>query len=386
MSQLVSLRERRHKTKGLRQMPQPLSCFLGTFLMSKRPSLDTPPEHEPSEAEAEASVRVRTFEVAINYDGWRLDRYLEQKIGRLTRSQIKRAIRAGTVSVDPCLRLEPNRKKRTKPKPGLCVRDGDLVRVRKTMRPETLQDAEVSLLAETPRFLAFDKPAGMLMHPTANEFRNTLLAYIDRQCDQGKPWQGAEVIHRLDRETSGVVLMARTPDAQRDFCARFEHNEIKKLYLAVVQDPAHLHPLHQDGESTQPLGFETQTRLPGIKIGKGSWPAKTRWRCVRRHNHFAALAVAIEGGRQHQIRVHLSLFGTPILGDKLYAHGEDFFLAYLDGDADLSPLLAPRQTLHAWQIAFNDNSLQYIIRAPVPALFSDLLQDHSPWEIPEFFF
>lgn len=322
-------------------------------------------------------VRVRVFEVEGNYAGWRLDRYLMQKIGRLTRSQLGKVVRSGLVEVE-----RPG-SGQCRIKPGLKMKGGDLVRVSQVMREEVVQDDEVAVLLAERDLIILNKPAGMLMHPTASAFQNTVMSYVHRRGEDDETWRGVQSIHRLDRETSGVVLLARGLPAQRRISAKFELGQMEKLYLALVEDPRRLYQAGDEGQTAQPLGFDSASILPLLKVAIGEWSAHTSWRCLRRGGEaddIAALLIRIEGGRQHQIRAHMALLGTPVLGDKLYGHGDVFYKDYLDGVADLSALRAPRQMLHAWRLSFSDEGRAISVIAPIPSLFSAIMEFEG-WEL-----
>lgn len=299
----------------------------------------------------------RRYIVARNYSGWRLDRYIAEKISRMTRSHAHRIIRGGGVRVDPARKI----------KPGTLLREGDRVVVVQSFGEEQVQFDAVRVLRETESWVAFDKPAGMLVHRTARAFANTLTRYAE-QAGYGD----VRVVHRLDRETSGVMVMARGVEASQVWTERFAQNAVEKRYLTVVVDPEGVHAVGVEGESQTPLGYVLDTRLPNIVIGEGDWAACTRWRCMERVDDLALLEVVIEGGRQHQIRVHLSMVGTPIVGDKLYLHGEDFYLAWLEGEAETSVLRAPRQVLHAWRLGFEEDGVWVQLEAPEPEVLRAL--------------
>ncbi len=308
-------------------------------------------EHEPS-------VRERRFAVEANYNGWRLDHFLTQKISRLSRSQVRRIITSGGVSIEPTRRI----------KAGTIIRNGEWVIVRQHLGPEDDLYDDVVVLVRTPRYVAFNKPAGMLIHPTASAYRNTLARYAEE-----RGFGVLHVVHRLDRETSGVVLMARTPTAARGLSHAFAIGSVEKTYRALVVDPSGLHQPGMRGAIDVPLGFDEASALPTLKIHRGLWQAHTFWRCVARHGDRAELLVNIEHGRQHQIRAHLALYGTPIVGDKLYLHGEAYFLQWADGTADPSVLAAPRHALHAERLIVHESTGELVFEAPIPMLFESLM-------------
>jgi len=190
-----------------------------------------------------------------------------------------------------------------------------------------------------------------------------------------------QICHRLDRETSGCVVVARDRAAAA-FCkhAIADKHSATKTYLAIV----HGRP-EWDRETVldAPLRLSTATdatRVPGVRVlvdEHGGSPAMTRVRVVRSTGGYALVECVLVTGRQHQIRVHLANAGFPIVGDKLYAHGDDAFIEYCD--EGLTPELAvrfvvPRHALHAWRIAMpHPDGGMFAAEAPFPAELDALL-------------
>ena len=281
------------------------------------------------------SVREHRFEVARNHDGWRLDQYLTHKLGRLTRSQAQRIIKVGHVETSSSRRM----------KVGLILREGDTIVVRQTYGFEADWGDQVRVLEVTPSRVVLEKPAGMLVHPTANAYFNTLTDWAERS-----GYGRLHVVHRLDRETSGVIVFGRDSTSAGELGAQFNGGAVHKEYLALVVDKGRRHEVGAGGESSAPLGFDESSVLPRLKVWSGSWAAGTRWLCIGRTGEQALLKVWIEGGRQHQIRAHLAMFGTPIAGDKLYLHGDVFYRDWLEGKADTKVLEREFHALHAYPL------------------------------------
>lgn len=309
-------------------------------------------------------LRERTFSVDQNHHGWRLDAFLAARIRRLSRSAAARIIRGGGV------RLVPERRAR----PASTVRQGDTVVLRQHLESELLQYDALRVLLQTPAFVAIDKPAGMLVHPTATAFRNTVMQWAT---DVGG-FPEACVVHRLDRETSGVMIFARGPAHARRLSAAFASpGAVLKRYLAIALDPQARYAVGDHGTIDIPLGFDETSVLPRLVMGRGTLSALTHWRCVQRGvgtgSDLALLEVEIAGGRQHQIRAHLALVGTPIVGDKLYAHGAEYYLDWVEGRADRSVLRCDRQALHASELELEDEGVRHVLCAPPPQLYGALL-------------
>ncbi len=289
----------------------------------------------------EENVRERRFEVDNNFEGWRLDRYLANRIEGLSRSKAGRIARDGDVEVVP----------RRKVKAGTRLRDGDLVVIREYLEPERVQDHQVETLYEDDALLVLNKPAGMLTHETASVRLNTVKYYLRR-----RGLEEAEPVHRLDRETSGAMVCARTKEFAPALCELFADGDPDKIYRALVVDPK---GRWQPGETARldaPLGFDEESPLPH-RVWSGRLEAVTHVEVLGRSRDpgasLADLKIKIETGRQHQIRVHLAMEETPVAGDKLYSYGDEFFMAITDHPSDeelLSRLHFSRHALHAWRI------------------------------------
>lgn len=309
--------------------------------------------------------RIRQYVVLINEDNMRLDEYLAYKIARFSRSRANGCIRAGAVSIEPYRQVRP----------ALKVHTGDIVSLSQTMSGDVPMYEEVVLLDETPDFWVFNKPSGMAVHPTANIYHNTLTRYVETEL-KCQPY----VVHRLDKETSGAMIVAKTPEVGKSLDALFLSREVHKVYEAVVYNAGGRYFPGAQADIDIPLGFAGMV-LPRITMGVGDLEAHTHLECVAVRGELAWLRVQIHSGRQHQIRVHLALEGTPIIGDKLYLFGEAFYKAHLDGE-DV-PMYAPhRHLLHAARLSFAFKGTAYDYVAPVP----DLMQTVFKTEISQAMF
>ena len=163
--------------------------------------------------------RIRQYTVLINEDGMRLDEYLAYKIGRFSRSQANSCIKAGGVSIEP---YRPA-------KPSLKIHTGDVISLTQTMSGDVPMYDAIERIDETEDFWVFVKPSGMAVHPTANIYHNTVTRYIETQIG-AQPY----VVHRLDKETSGILVVAKTPQASRELDALFQTRAVQKQYDAVV--------------------------------------------------------------------------------------------------------------------------------------------------------
>ena len=310
----------------------------------------------------EDNVRVRRFEVDSNFDGWRLDKYLANRIEGLSRSKAGRIAKGDHVEVIP----------RRKIKAGTKLRDGDRVVLREYLAPERVQDHQVEILYEDEALLVINKPAGMLAQETATVRLNTVKYFLRRQ-----GLEEAEPVHRLDRETSGVMICARTKEFAPPLCAQFAGQGPQKIYRALVVDTQARWQPGDRQRLDSGLGFEQDSALPH-RVWSGDWEAITHVEAMGRRDHrmgeLADLRIRIETGRQHQIRVHLAMENTPVAGDKLYSYDDQFFMDICDHPQHeelRSRLHFPRQSLDAQKIGI-DHPLSgepLKVEAPLPGLW-----------------
>jgi len=271
-------------------------------------------------------------------DGWRLDHFLKQRIRRLSRTKIQSII-------ETQVRLSNGRA----PRPALLVRAGDAIHIDRPAPVEPVVPRHFGILAEDEHFLAIDKPAGLPMHTTAKFWKNTLVALLRERY----PTERLQICHRIDRETSGVLLIARTAQAASYLKKSFAQRRVKKTYLALVRGL----PAMASGTIDAPMRLlDTRTHIK-MGVEPDGLPAVTHYTVLTRFAEHALVEAGPETGRQHQIRVHLAHIGHPIIGDKLYgAGGETAFMRYCDGGLtdDLLELFdgLARHALHAARLVF----------------------------------
>ncbi len=250
-----------------------------------------------------------TFTVEPNYAGWRLDRYLCEKIRRLSRVRVQRILRTAVLCDVPL-------KASTRVWPGLTFR----LRRRSLVEPPTPENLREVYRDEA--LLVLDKPAGLPIHPTARYHHGTVVALLRRQ--HGPGFQAAPA-HRLDRETSGLLVCGRTPEASRRLMQAFQEGAVEKEYQAIVEG----WPREDAFLVEAPLLEGTPTIRIAVRVDAAGRPARTRFqvaqRFVRESQPFALLRCFPETGRQHQIRVHLQATGFPLVGDKMYGPDPGYF-------------------------------------------------------------
>jgi 23S rRNA pseudouridine1911/1915/1917 synthase len=293
------------------------------------------------------------IEVPRECDGWRLDHFLKRRIGRLSRTRIQTII-ATQVSLPDGRR----------PRSSAAVHAGQIIHLDRPAPVEPEVPRHFEVLYEDEDVLAIDKPAGLPIHPTAKFYRNTLTALLRERY----PGQHTEVAHRIDRETSGVLLVARSSAAASWLKRAFARRAVDKSYLALVKG----HP-PDSGVIDRPMKLLDTTTQVMMGVAPDGLKAVTRFRVVRRFAEHALCDAHPETGRQHQIRVHLAAIGHPIAGDKLYGAGERWFMRACD--EGMSPeLLAAfdglaRHALHAHRLCFPHPRTRAptTIESPLPA-------------------
>ena len=300
-------------------------------------------------------VRLR---VPPECDRWRLDHFLKARIRRLSRTKIQEIIECQ-------VRLSDGRR----PRPSLAVRRGEVVLIERPAPVEPPVPRRFEVLAEDETFIAIDKPAGLPIHTTAKYYKNTLTAVLRERY----PDQKVQVCHRLDRETSGVLLVARGPGPSSFLKQAFARRQVTKSYLAIC----HGVPSPETGLIDRPLKLlDTRSKLlMGVvpDDDPDGLPSRTRYEVLQRLPGHALVAAYPLTGRQHQIRVHLASVGHPIVGDKIYRASEEKFIEFCDGGMTPELLEAfdglPRQALHAHKLTFPHPVTRepVTVEAPLPA-------------------
>lgn len=277
---------------------------------------------------------VLSYRVAREHAGLRLDRYVQSRIPRLSRTRAQEIVKA-------CARRADGAKRRASER----VREGEVVLIVRPRFQEPETPRHFGVLYEDGAVLAVDKPAGLPMHPTATYHRNTLTHLL---AERYRP--APFIAHRLDRETSGIVVCGMTREAERTLKIAFEHRRVHKTYLAIVRGTLSA----DQGRIDLPMGPAREGLHVRMEPREDGAAAVTHYRVEARRGDHALVRMWPETGRQHQLRVHLAAVGAPIVGDKLYGpEGAQPFLDYIEHG--MTPALEarlghPRQALHAAEI------------------------------------
>jgi 23S rRNA pseudouridine1911/1915/1917 synthase len=268
----------------------------------------------------------KSYQLTADGDA-RLDKYVCAQVPELSRTQVQKLIAAGNITVNG-----------QKAKPGHRLSPGDRVDV--TVPPTPPQELKpeaipLKIIYEDDDLLAVDKPAGLAVHPApghpAHTLVNAILAHFPHLADIGD-WLRPGVVHRLDKDTSGVMLVAKNQAAQANLSKQFKSHSVTKAYLALVKGK--LEP--ENGIIEADIGRDPRNRKKMAVVAQGR-EARTEYRVIKYIGGYTLLEVMPETGRTHQIRVHLAAIGFPVVGDKVYGVK--------------SPHLS-RQFLHASRLGF----------------------------------
>lgn len=286
--------------------------------------------------------------VAPVHTGQRLDRFLAESLPAFSRSQLQRFIRDGFVKVNG----KPAR-------PRDLVRGGDAIEWREpaiTKIDAEPEPIDLDVLFEDDDLLVINKPAGLVVHPGAGHRKHTLVNALLAHCKNLSGIGGKErpgIVHRLDKETSGALVIAKNDATHRDLAKQFADRTTGKVYLALVAGV----PRKSFGTIDAPIARHPVHRKKMTVAQRAGRSARTEYRVLRSSGDASVLECKIHTGRTHQIRVHLHHLGHPVLGDKLYGgkRAGNF----------------PRQMLHAWKLSFRHPRTGKIMSftAPIPPDF-----------------
>lgn len=285
---------------------------------------------------------IQTINVRLEdaHKGWRLDRALAAAVPTLSRERLKALIRSGAVEAQGLAVRDP----------ALKVRGGEALRV---AVPEPVaahnepQDIPLVVLFEDEHLLVVDKPAGLVVHPAAGNLDGTLVNALLHHCAGNLSGIGGVarpgIVHRIDKDTSGLLVVAKTDVAHEGLAKQFAAHSIERRYLAIVSGV----PKNAQGMIDAPLARSTTNRKKiAIVEGHRGKRAVTHWKRVEELKEAALIECRLETGRTHQVRVHLTSIGHPLLGDPVYGR-----LRKIHGNV-LKELGFQRQALHAAQLGF----------------------------------
>jgi 23S rRNA pseudouridine1911/1915/1917 synthase len=304
-----------------------------------------------------------SFSASETDAGARLDAYLAAQIGDWSRARLQRLIEAGDVLVNGKV-----------VKASYRVSAKDEVEVELTPAPAgnfTPENIPLEIVFEDDHIIVIDKPAGLVVHPAAGIHSGTLanaLAYHFQQLSKAGSIRPG-IVHRLDKDTSGLLVVAKTESDHENLADQFRAREVFKSYVALVYGVVK----QQSGRIEEPIARDprNRTRMAIVPGGRG---ALSLYKVRRSYNAFTLLDVELKTGRTHQIRVHLSWLKHPVVGDELYGGGRDNNVQDVQLRAQIRKL--KRQFLHAEQLGFRHPHTGEQMRfvAPLPAELAHLLE------------
>ena len=324
----------------------------------------------------------KQFHIICNEEGKRLDTYLSERLS-ITRTKIKSMIEGGHIRITG----KP-------PKPSTKIKkfieiDGEIPEEEPLMLEP--QEIPLNILYEDEYFLAINKPKGMVVHPSFGHRDGTLvnavLAYLKKQGSRGRGFEGSRIdsresetqnsklktqnlasmvirpgiVHRLDKDTTGVIIVAKDSRTQEMLSALFKERSVRKTYRAVVEKIV----MKNEGIIEGNIGRHPTNRKKMAVLKEGGRDASTAFKVIKRLNGFTYIEAYPKTGRTHQIRVHLTHMGHPIVGDDAYGKRAKH--------------VTERPLLHAHRIEFIHpvTGMPVFIEAPVPADIEEFIEKYA---------
>ena len=303
---------------------------------------------------------MRNFLVEMEEAGKRIDAFLASKNEDISRMAIQRMIENGNIKVND-----------NKTKASYKVCEGDNVVLEEEVPKETslkAQDIPIEIIYEDNDIIVVNKPKGMVVHPANGNPDGTLVNSLMAICKDSLSGIGGEIrpgiVHRLDKDTSGILVVAKNDKAHINLSEQIKNHEVKKTYIALVRG------IVKENEATinMPIG-RSPTDRKKMAVVKNGKEAITHFKVLERYDNYTLLQINIETGRTHQIRVHLAKIGYPIIGDEVYSSGKNEW--NIKG-----------QCLHAKSLDFRHpvTNKEMHLEAELPEYFQNLLKELEPRE------
>jgi 23S rRNA pseudouridine1911/1915/1917 synthase len=298
------------------------------------------------------------IELSVEETSDRLDRYLASQLTDVSRSRLQKLIEQGYVQIngDVCTSKK------------LDVKSGDRIQINiPDAEPLDLQaeDIPLDILYEDDSLLILNKPAGLVVHPSAGHETGTMVNALLAHCPTLPGINGVQrpgIVHRLDKDTTGAIAVAKTEQAFHHLQEQFRTKTARRDYLAIVYGA----PPQESGTIDQPIGRHPVERQKMAVVSKEKGRrAITHWHIEERLGNYTLMEFELETGRTHQIRVHSAFTGHPIVGDPVYGSGRKSINVNLPG-----------QALHAWRLRLKHPVTEewVVAIAPLPPTFTKLLE------------
>ena len=283
--------------------------------------------------------------------GLRLDQALVRLFPQYSRNRLQAWLKSGHITVDG-----------EQAAPRRIVDGGERVLVEPPPPPEALPKAQampLKIVFEDASLVVVDKPAGLVVHPGAGVPDRTLMNGLLAHAPGLGAVPRAGIVHRLDKDTSGLLVVAKTVEAQADLAQQLAERSVRRVYLALVQgDPP------ASGRIDAPVGRDARARTRMAVTHRGK-PARTAYRVLERYGRAALVECRLETGRTHQIRVHFQHIRHPLVGDTVYRRGTRHGIGF------------PRQALHAAELSLIHPASKQVMtwKAPLPRDMKKLLDE-----------
>ena len=292
--------------------------------------------------------------IKVENNGIRLDAFVAENT-EFSRTNAQRLIKENKIKING-----------NSAKESYKVKIGDLVEIEDEEPKEIelkAQDIPIDILYEDNDIIVVNKPKGMVVHPANGNPDGTLVNAVMAKCKDSLSGIGGEIrpgiVHRLDKDTSGAIIVAKNDKAHIDLSEQIKNHEVEKTYIALVKG------IVSENEATinMPISRSTKDRKK-MAVNKDGKNAVTHFKVLERFDKYTLLEVKIETGRTHQIRVHLSYIGYPIVGDEVYSNGKNEW--GIKG-----------QCLHAKSLKFKHpiTGKEMFIEAPMPEYFRNIIKD-----------
>lgn len=293
--------------------------------------------------------------VTTAYEGKRLDVYVAEILD-ISRNFVQDLIQKGKITVND-KEAKANRR----------LNEGDIVSVTMELQPELKADAEdipLNIIYEDKDIIVVNKARGMVVHPAAGNYHGTLVNALLYHC-QGE-LSGINgvirpgIVHRLDKDTSGVMVAAKTDEAHKGLAAQIKEHSAKRTYWALV----HGNIVEDKGMVDAPIGRDPKDRIKMAVTFKGGREAVTHFRVIKRYGEYTWIECKLETGRTHQIRVHMAYIQHPVVNDPLYGYKKDDF-----------PIVGQALHSHCLDLVHPITGQAMHFEAPTPADFTACLQE-----------
>lgn len=289
-----------------------------------------------------------------NDKGKRLDIYIAENFNELSRTMIKKLIESNNVLVND-----------KSEKVSYKVQANDNISIDVPEAKETklkAQEIPLDIIYEDSDIIVVNKPKGMVVHPANGNPDGTLVNAILSICKNSLSGIGGElrpgIVHRLDKDTSGLIIVAKNDKAHINMSEQIKERNVKKTYIALVRGNV----LEEEATINMPIGRSTKDRKK-MAVTKNGKQAITHFKVLKRYSKYTLLEIKIETGRTHQIRVHMAEIGYPVVGDAVYSNGKNEF--GIEG-----------QMLHAYKLEFMHpiTNKHMELTAPLPQYFEEILK------------